>query len=329
MFFRKDIKELKKKKTLLYSTIEFILLLMLVFFIRTFFFGLYQVPTGSMETTMLVGERFFADKLSFVFRNPTRGEIIAFNDPTFTYSKNSLKRAFEEYVWGPSNWTKRVIGIPGDHVRGTIEDGKPVVYLNGVKLDESYINKYALVHKWSKSPDILKQAERKKLVDEGIDIFAKPDRVEAYINHQVARFSDWRSYDPAYAFDKQPFYKMDETLIDRDQAGNLIERRPYESMGNDNALPYKKPVPGRIWTGTDEFDVQLQDDEYWCMGDNRRGSWDCRGFGPLKRRLIHGRILFRIISIDSTDSWLIFDILKHPIEFWSRIRWNRFLQRVI
>ena len=67
MFFGKDTKELKKKKTFLYSTIEFILLLMLVFFIRTFFFGLYQVPTGSMETTMLVGERFFADKLSFVF----------------------------------------------------------------------------------------------------------------------------------------------------------------------------------------------------------------------------------------------------------------------
>lgn len=321
-------KTVQKKKTFLYSTIEFILLLLLVFFIRTFFFGLYQVPTGSMETTMLVGERFFADKLSFVFRNPERGEIIAFNDPVYLYSKSPLKKLFQEYVWGPSNWTKRVIGVPGDHVRGTVEDGKPVIYLNGQKLNESHINQYPLVHTWSQNPEQLRQKERKDLIDQGYDIYSRPEYVDAYVNQQVARFGEWRSYDPAYPFDKQPFYKMNGDFVERDENGNLEMKRPYETIGTKNALPYKKPVPGRIWTGTDEFDIVLKDDEYWCMGDNRRGSWDCRGFGPLKRRLIHGRILFRIISIDSTDSWLIFDLLKNPLEFWSRIRWSRFLQRV-
>lgn len=319
---------MQKKKTFLYSTIEFILLLLLVFFIRTFFFGLYQVPTGSMETTMLVGERFFADKLSFIFRNPQRGEIIAFNDPVYPYSKKTLKRSFEEYVWGPSNWTKRVIGVPGDHVRGTVEDGKPMIYLNGELLDEPYINHYPLVHTWSQDPQKLREKERKELIDQGYDIYSRPEYVDAYINQQVARFGEWRSYDPNYSFDKQPFYKMNGEFVERDENGELEMKRPNETIGIKNALPYKKPVPGRTWTGTDEFDVVLKEDEYWCMGDNRRGSWDCRGFGPLKRRLIHGRILFRIISIDSTDSWIIFDLLRHPIEFWSRIRWNRFLQRV-
>ena len=51
-------------------------LLLIVFLVRTFVFGLYQVPTGSMETTMLVGgKRFFADKVSYLVRKPERGEI--------------------------------------------------------------------------------------------------------------------------------------------------------------------------------------------------------------------------------------------------------------
>jgi len=329
MFFGKNKTAIQRKKTFFSSTIEFVLLLFLVFFIRTFFFGLYQVPTGSMETTMLVGERFFADKLSFVFRNPVRGEIIAFNDPVFPYAKTPARRLFQEYVWGPSNWTKRVIGVPGDHVRGMLEEGKPVIYRNGEKLNEPYINQYPLVHAWSQDPELLKEKERKSLIDQGYDIFSRPEYVGAYINQQVARFGNWRSYDPTCPFDAQPFYKMNGDFVERDELGELKVRKPYETIGTENALPYKKGVPGRIWTGTDEFDVVLQADEYWCMGDNRRGSWDCRGFGPLKRRLIHGRILFRIISIDSTDSWLIFDLLSHPIEFWSRIRWSRFLQRVL
>src|SRR5947207_3766285 len=101
----------KKQQTWLESITEFCFLLTIVFLIRTFGFGLYQVPTGSMETTMLVGERFFADKLSYNFRAPRHGEIIAFNDPEFIYSQNPLMKLFQRYVWGPSNWTNRGIGV--------------------------------------------------------------------------------------------------------------------------------------------------------------------------------------------------------------------------
>src|SRR3989304_2199400 len=95
----------KKQQSFLSSVAEFAFLLTIVFLVRTFIFGLYQVPTGSMETTMLVGERFFADKLSYNFRHPRHGEIIAFNDPSFKYSTNALMKIFQRYAWGPSNWT--------------------------------------------------------------------------------------------------------------------------------------------------------------------------------------------------------------------------------
>src|SRR5580700_2099018 len=114
------------KTGFLASLKEFVFLLFVVIVIRIFIFGLYQVPTGSMETTMLVGERFFADKLSYFFRSPRRGEVIAFNAPNFKYSANPIIYILQQYVlgpvyipslgqinWGPDNWTKRIIGLPG------------------------------------------------------------------------------------------------------------------------------------------------------------------------------------------------------------------------
>ena len=63
-----------------------IVIIPVVFLIKTFIFGLYQVPTGSMETTMLVGERFLADKFTVWFMPIKRGDIISFNDPNYEYS---------------------------------------------------------------------------------------------------------------------------------------------------------------------------------------------------------------------------------------------------
>lgn len=287
---------------------EIIFLLLIVFLIRTFGFGLYQVPTGSMETTMLVGERFFADKFTVLFSKINRGDIVAFNDPLFKYSQNSFVRLFQEYVWGPSNWTKRVIGIPGDEIRGVVEDGKPVIYINGVLSNESYINKYPLIYVW------------------------KSD-----MNDTAPK-----SYDPSLPFDNQPFYTINKDLI--------FINRIYTNQNNESFIFFPKskidqPVifsPGtplvvggnkivsgdNYWNNGDEFYVKLGAKQYWMMGDNRLGSHDSRFFGPIDGGLIHGRILFRIWSVDSDANWWILDLIKHPIDFMNRIRFNRFFQLV-
>ncbi|HSW73659.1 MAG TPA: signal peptidase I [Candidatus Limnocylindria bacterium] len=309
--------------TSLASTIkELVVLLLIVFLIRTFGFGLYQVPTGSMETTMLVGERFFADKFSYLFSKPQRNDIIALNDPTFPYSSNKFVRLYQEYVgwpvwpWGPINFTKRIVGVPGDHVKGVIEDGKPVVYLNGQKLDESaYLNKEPLLGVWSAYP--------------------------AY---------EWRSYVPGKAYDQQPFYRVNPRFIMRSEQvspeylamenltitpeGFLLKEpgKPIEKHGDmrDSGFSSRKNggQEGSHWSGGDEYDIHLGPNEYWLMGDNRRGSADSRAFGPVDGRLIHGKILFRIWSSDSSESWWIVDLIKHPVDFWRRMRWSRFFQRI-
>lgn len=272
-----------------------IVIVPVVFVVRTFVFGLYQVPSGSMETTLLVGDRLFAEKFTVWLTPIKRGEIIAFNDATFNYSSNPVKNWWQRYVWGPTNVTKRVIGIPGDHVEGKIEDGHPVVYVNGKKLDEPYLNKYRLLPVWKHT---------------------RPSEHDLYLAYQGYKHdiqSEYKSYDPDFAYDQQPFYRINPTNVIK--APDAI-RMPGTELKNDGS-------------GSDVFDVQLGKDEYWVMGDNRLGSYDSRGWGKLPGNLIHGKIVFRIWSFDQLDNgeaWWIIELIKHPIDFWKRVRWNRSLQ---
>lgn len=297
---------------------EIIFLLMIVFIVRTFLFGLYQVPSGSMETTMLVGERFFGDKLSYWFRKPAVGEVVAFSMPTYSYSTFTPMRLLQEYIWGPENWTKRVIGVPGDHIKGMLEEGKTVIYRNGKKLDEPYVNQYPLVYIVPENKELIREQIIAEL-SQIIPIEQYPSEViDRIAQHMMKEYARPKSYDPQSALAKQPFYRMCASELLQDEHGNVL----YESPGT----PIINDSDDHLENHADEFDVQLGSNEYWLMGDNRLGSTDSRWWGPVSGRLIHGRIVFRIWSIDSSMSWWILDLVRNPIDFWSRIRWSRCFQ---
>lgn len=309
------------------STRELITMLTIVLLIRTFGFGLYEVPTGCMETTMLQGERFFVDKFTPLFRWPKRGEIISFNQPTYQYSKNPVKKFFEEYFWGPENWTKRVIGVPGDKIRGVVENGKPVIYVNGQKLDEPYLNTYQVVHMYKYDmKTTLQLAEKEALHSmncQNIDA-----RYYPFILDQVLGGSSYiytLSYDPNKPFNQQPFYRMDESRMVKDGNGKLMVAMPGTALPKGYAK--RCQIGNSYWDGTDEFYVELDDHHYWGMGDNRLASNDCRFWGPIDAYQIRGVVLFRIMSRDGWG-WLLLDLIQHPIDFWTRLRWNRFFNIV-
>ena len=81
-----------------------------------------RVPSASMETTIMTGDRVIGSRLTYkLFDDPERGDIIIFRWP------DNEKILF----------VKRIIGVPGDTVE--IRDGQ--VYLNGsdTPLEEPYI----------------------------------------------------------------------------------------------------------------------------------------------------------------------------------------------
>ena len=315
----------KTKSGFIAEVKQIALILAVVFLIRTFFFGLYQVPSGSMEFTMLVGERFFADKFTYLFSKPQRGHVISLNSPLFEYSKNPLKRMFQEYVWGPQNLTKRIIGIPGDEIIGKVEDGKPVIYINGKKFDEPYLNKYPLIGVWKKDPNTL----AKRAYDEAISLMSQnqlsPSQFDQFTRKKIAQDYSRKSFDPALPYNKQPFYRINEALLSKDAQGKPDLVYPATVI-DSSKIGTEPPLDKNYWDGSDVFHVKLGANQYWLMGDNRLNSGDSRLFGPIDGRLVHGRILFRIISIDSDEDWTIIDLLKNPIDFWTRIRWGRFFQ---
>jgi signal peptidase I len=99
-------------------------------FIITFVLQAFEIPSSSMEDTLLIGDHVFVNRVQLAprtrwlgsllpYRNIRRGDIVVFLSP-------------EE----PGLFVvKRIIGVPGDRIH--LRDG--AVYRNGQKLDEPYV----------------------------------------------------------------------------------------------------------------------------------------------------------------------------------------------
>jgi signal peptidase I len=96
-------------------------------FVITFIVQAFQIPSGSMENTLLVGDFLLVDKVHFAgsglgllpYRSIRRGDIVVFYFPV-----------------DPSQFlVKRVIGLPGDRIH--LHD--KIVYLNGEPQAEDYV----------------------------------------------------------------------------------------------------------------------------------------------------------------------------------------------
>jgi signal peptidase I len=126
---KEKIEEEKPRET----TVEFLAsmagVLVTGLFIITFILQAFEIPSSSMEDTLLIGDHVFVNREQFApathwmgpllpYRDIRRGDIVVFLSP-------------EE----PGLFVvKRIMGVPGDRIH--LRDG--VVYRNGQKLDEPY-----------------------------------------------------------------------------------------------------------------------------------------------------------------------------------------------
>ncbi len=113
----------------------------LALFIRTFFLQAYKIPSGSMETTLLIGDHILVNKIVYGLRMPE--SIFGLKPPGLPYGRYLLRVEpvhrgdIVVFVFPPDrtkDFIKRVIGVGGD----TVEVKDKAVSVNGHKLDEPY-----------------------------------------------------------------------------------------------------------------------------------------------------------------------------------------------
>ncbi len=97
-------------------------------FVITFIVQAFQIPSESMENTLLVGDYLLVNKLCYgrglgatamPYQKIARGDVVVFHYP----------------VDPAQHFVKRVIGVPGDHLRMISKK----VWINGKPLDEPYV----------------------------------------------------------------------------------------------------------------------------------------------------------------------------------------------
>lgn len=109
------------KEILLNWVVPFVAALALTLVLKNYVIINADVPTGSMENTIMPGNRLFGNRLAYLKESPKRGDIVIFR-----YPDNEK----ELYV-------KRVIGLPGE----TVDIREGLIYIDGsdVPLTEDYL----------------------------------------------------------------------------------------------------------------------------------------------------------------------------------------------
>jgi signal peptidase I len=136
-----------------------IVALLIALLIKSFVVQAFFIPSGSMENTLQIGDKILVNKLVYHFRSIQPGDVVVFDgagswtpEPPSHPSSDPIVRAYDVTLKplleavaglfgtapGQTDFIKRVIGVPGDHVVCCNAQG--LVTVNGVALHEqSYL----------------------------------------------------------------------------------------------------------------------------------------------------------------------------------------------
>lgn len=133
------------------ETIVFVLVMVII--IRFFVGEIRWIPSGSMNPTLIEGDRIVVERYSRFFTGPERGDIMVFYPPSTTLSKKfiPLFSRLTGFWCNDIAYIKRVVGMPGDKIEIKPEkDGSAYVYINDKKYKEDYIKS---IYEYPPCPD--------------------------------------------------------------------------------------------------------------------------------------------------------------------------------
>ena len=142
---------MRKKGSLLRELpILVVVALVVSLFIKTFAVQFFYIPSGSMENTLQIKDRVAVNKVPFISKNISRGDVVVFRDPDnwlpeiVDYDTNKyvakaksalvaagvLPNPTKQYL------VKRVVGVAGDHIVCCTKGGN--LTINDVEVTEPY-----------------------------------------------------------------------------------------------------------------------------------------------------------------------------------------------
>lgn len=132
LFFKAKRPEGDKDPFLVDNAKQLTPVLALVFVIRSFLYEPFQIPSASMESTLLTGDFILVNKYTYGIRLPiVRKKVMNINDP---------ERGDVMVFFPPGDdryFIKRVVGLPGDKI--SYKD--KVLTINGEKMEQEFLSK--------------------------------------------------------------------------------------------------------------------------------------------------------------------------------------------
>lgn len=250
----------------------------------------YIVPTGSMETTIMGGDRLFVNKRAYGTelysygpkrgdKTPERGDVITFYNPEYESSSAFVESARDLLFLGTFTlvnlnkdksgnplekmFIKRAIGLPGDRVR----------FING----NVYIRRFGST-KYVKE-DLLSSSK----------VYTPYRIIENDEYNSIRLYAEAFEYDakkkaiPSYIESRLYLNGMPKNL-DYFEAEKFLNRVDlYFSPNNTEYIENE---------GTSFYGSYVKENHILPLGDNRDGSHDGRFFGPVSNSKINGRAMF-------------------------------------
>lgn len=290
-----------------------VMAVVLVLLIQTFYIGNYVIPTGSMEETIKIKDRVFANMVKFKFTSPKVNDIVAFKEPM----TNKLM------------FTKRLVGVAGQTLQikdiqamdltdpSTVDNAGNVRVSNvdagNIYLDDKKAEK--LNRPYTKDGFLLdskiyipKKGDKVK-IDKIVIIPKGKARIEGTDNFVTG--TDWSGY-------KDGNYKF---LTPEEFLARIGTNKGFKDIvGNEDRYEEGNPKYDVYYTfflkveGRDELVLPIMDfkyddalflkllkgetltlnkNYYMAMGDNTTNSLDSRFFGYVSEDRIKGKLLLR------------------------------------
>ena len=272
LFGRPDsFQELSRKDRIRYEIKSWTLVILAVFFIRAGIIEAYQIPTGSMETTINVGDFLLGNKFIFgartpdwvgipftrmgfdipykrlpALRQPRSGDVVIFRFPHDTWTK----------------YVKRCIGAAGD----TVEIIDKIPYVNGQAFQDP---EHSIINYGHIYPADYQEA----------NIFPRGNGNRDH-------------YRALYVPRKGDTLRVNE--LNPDYIYNIMSLDGHEVTYSFSNFY----VDGRL---TENYVVEQ--DYFFMLGDNRDNSYDSRYWGLVPFKYVMGTPLVLYFSWDKQVPW--------------------------